>query len=109
MRQLPDGIAKFSTLIRKNLLYADKTSFLYNLIISEKPYFLSRPRRFGKTLLVSTLEAILKGQRELFQGLWIGNSDYTWEPNPVIRLSLNGINSERTNSKLIPLSPVARF
>jgi hypothetical protein len=94
MRQLPDGIADFPTLIRKNYLYADKTIFLYDLITSEKPYFLSRPRRFGKTLLVSTLAAILKGQRELFKGLWIDSSDYTWEPYPVIRLSLSSIETD---------------
>ncbi|MDR1608329.1 MAG: AAA family ATPase, partial [Deltaproteobacteria bacterium] len=52
------------------------------------------PRRFGKSLLVSSLAAILRGQRELFKGLWIDGSDYDWKPNPIIRLSLDGIESE---------------
>jgi hypothetical protein len=94
MKELPNGIANFGILVKRNCIYADKTRLLYDLVRIEKPYFLSRPRRFGKTLLVSALEAILRGQRELFKGLWIDGSDYDWEPNPVIRLSLDGLESE---------------
>ena len=52
-------------------------------------YFLSRPRRFGKSLLLSTLEAIFRGQRELFAGLWIGSSDYAWKEHPVVRVDFS--------------------
>ncbi|MDR2461191.1 MAG: AAA family ATPase, partial [Deltaproteobacteria bacterium] len=94
MKNLPTGIADFEEVIKENYVYADKTKLLYQLLQHNKPYFLSRPRRFGKTLLLSTLEAILKGRRELFKGLWIEDSDYDWKPNPVIHLSLYGVNTE---------------
>ncbi|MDR2367526.1 MAG: AAA family ATPase, partial [Deltaproteobacteria bacterium] len=84
----------FAEIRADNRIYADKTEFLYNLLQYDAPLFLSRPRRFGKTLLVDTLENILRGRRELFKGLWIDGSDYDWTPNPVIRLNLNGIDSE---------------
>ncbi|MDR2302077.1 MAG: AAA family ATPase [Deltaproteobacteria bacterium] len=99
LKQLPVGVANFCD-IRGNInyVYADKTEFLYNLFQSDAPYFLSRPRRFGKTLLVDTLEEILGGHRELFKGLWIDGSDYDWTPNPVIRLNLNGVDSRSVES-----------
>ncbi|MDR2140233.1 MAG: AAA family ATPase, partial [Deltaproteobacteria bacterium] len=78
MKDLPIGMASFEEIRLNGNVYADKTEFLRNLLKSRKPYFLSRPRRFGKSLLVSTLEAILRGRRELFQGLWIDSSDYDW-------------------------------
>jgi hypothetical protein len=69
--------------------YADKTKILYELVKKPDPFSLSRPRRFGKTLLVSTLESILLGRKELFEGLWIHGSDHDWTPYPVIRLEMN--------------------
>jgi hypothetical protein len=60
-------------------------------------YFLSRPRRFGKSLLISTLRAIFRGERELFQGLWIDRSDYTWEQYPVIWLDMSNVVSTSTD------------
>ncbi|MDR0547961.1 MAG: AAA family ATPase, partial [Deltaproteobacteria bacterium] len=98
MKKLPIGLADFSEIISGDYIYADKTKLLYELLKERKPYFLSRPRRFGKTLLVSALEAILKGRRELFKGLWIDDSDYDWQPKPVIRLSLNGLDSSSLES-----------
>ena len=110
LKELTDGVADF-VVIRDpayNFLYADKTKLLYRLLANPfKPYFLSRPRRFGKTLLVNTLEAILQGRRELFEprqdedtgrsieGLWIAGpeSDYHWRPGPVINLSLGSAAS----------------
>ncbi|MDR0548370.1 MAG: AAA family ATPase, partial [Deltaproteobacteria bacterium] len=91
MKEIPIGIADFFEIRQENYFYADKTESLYNLLGGETPYFLSRPRRFGKTLLVSALEAILEGRRELFKGLWIDSSDYDWTPNPVVHLSLTSI------------------
>ncbi|NBV98593.1 MAG: AAA family ATPase, partial [Proteobacteria bacterium] len=88
-KDLPIGIQTFKDLIEGNFVYVDKTKHLYELIKPEKAvYFLSRPRRFGKSLLVSTLSSIFKGDKELFENLWIYDSDYTWEKHPVIKLSM---------------------
>jgi hypothetical protein len=66
---------------------------------TRKLCFLSRPRRFGKSSLVSTSEAILTGRRELFEGLWIHDrSNYDWTLNPIIDLSLNSTNTDSVNS-----------
>ncbi|MEI6789971.1 MAG: AAA family ATPase, partial [Myxococcaceae bacterium] len=93
MKKLPDNIADFKMLIEENYIYADKTWHLYQLLMgSGQNFFLSRPRRFGKTLLVSTLEQIFLGNRSLFKGLWIDQSDYTWPKYPVIRLSMAGMD-----------------
>lgn len=77
----------FRTLIKGGFLYIDKTEHLYELV---RPisgiYFFARPRRFGKSLLISTLEALFQGDKELFQGLWIAASDYEWPVHPVIRI-----------------------
>jgi hypothetical protein len=93
MKKLPDNIADFKTLIEGNYIYADKTKHIYDLLTgSGQNFFLSRPRRFGKTLLVSTLEQIFSGNRELFKGLWIDQSDYGWPKHPVLRLSMAGMD-----------------
>ena len=70
MKPLPIGIQSFSELRKGGYLYVDKTEDIHRMITSGKPYFLSRPRRFGKSLLVSTLEEIFKGNKELFEGLY---------------------------------------
>ena len=93
MKKLPDNIADFSKLISGGYIYADKTKYLYDLITGPgENFFLSRPRRFGKTLLVSVLEQIFLGNRKLFKGLWIDQSDYTWPKHPVLRLSMVGMD-----------------
>jgi hypothetical protein len=86
MKELPIGVSSFEKIITSRSLYVDKTKMLYPLLNSETPkrYFFSRPRRFGKSLTCSTLEAIFSGQTELFKDLWIGQSDYAWRP--VVRL-----------------------
>ena len=63
------GIQDFSTIIQGNYFYIDKTALVYQLVKTGSYYFLSRPRRFGKSLLISTLEAYFQGKRELFEGL----------------------------------------
>jgi hypothetical protein len=95
MKDLPLGVADFSEIsdVDNNYYYVDKTHLLYEIVKRRKPYFLSRPRRFGKTPLLSTLKAILEGRRDLFKGLWIDGSNYHWTPYSVIRLEMNGINS----------------
>ncbi|MDR1656632.1 MAG: AAA family ATPase, partial [Deltaproteobacteria bacterium] len=79
-------------------IYADKTGLLHNLLNTKSPYFLSRPRRFGKSLLIDTLDNILRGRRELFEGLQIYKSNYDWQPYPVIRLSLAAIDTESVDT-----------
>lgn len=88
----PIGIQTFSEIITQGYVYVDKTEHVYNLANSGKYYFLSRPRRFGKSLLVSTLDAYFSGKKELFKGLAIENFEQDWETFPVIRLDLSGQN-----------------
>jgi hypothetical protein len=90
-RDLPVGVTNFAKIRQLGGYFADKTKYLYEIARWPKPYFLSRPRRFGKTLLLDTLECIFQGRRELFKGLWIDQSDYDWQPYPVIRLDMNGV------------------
>jgi hypothetical protein len=88
MKPLPVGIQSFSDLRKNGYLYIDKTEYIYRMITTGKPYFLSRPRRFGKSLLVSTLDELFKGNKTLFEGLYIYDK-YDWEKKyPVIRLDL---------------------
>ncbi|GHT42392.1 ATPase AAA [Bacteroidia bacterium] len=90
MQKLPIGMQSFANLRNDDYLYIDKTEIIHRLITSGRPFFLSRPRRFGKSLLVSTLEAIFKGQKELFKGLWIEDKwDWT-KQHPVIRIDFGG-------------------
>ena len=70
-RKLPIGIQDFPSLKKDDYLYVDKTEYIYNLINTGKYYFLSRPRRFGKSLLTSTMAAYWEGKKELFEGLKI--------------------------------------
>jgi len=80
----------FRTLIEGGYLYIDKTRYIYPLVQGiQGIYFLSRPRRFGKSLLVSTLDELFKGNRALFQGLWIDDSDYDWQPYPIIHIDFS--------------------
>jgi hypothetical protein len=92
-RKLPVGIQDFEKLRTENYIYVDKTEPLYQMITQGDVYFLSRPRRFGKSLLVSTLRAIFRGERHLFQDLWIGQSDYTWEQHPVVWLDMSAVTN----------------
>lgn len=87
MRPLPIGLQSFSTMIEDNFIYIDKTSYILDLISVKRYYFLSRPRRFGKTLLVSTLKELFLGSRHLFKSLYIDSTDYSWQEYPVIAIS----------------------
>ncbi len=93
LKNLPIGISDFESIINDIYLYIDKTEIIYNLISGGKYYFLSRPRRFGKSLLISTLYNIFRGKKELFKGLYIYNSDFKWEEFPVVVLDFNAIVS----------------
>ncbi len=90
MKPLPIGIQTFQKLIEGNYLYIDKTEKIFKMIkYPAGAYFLSRPRRFGKSLTLSTLEEIFKANKELFRGLWIYNSEYKWKKHPVIRFDFS--------------------
>ena len=91
MKKLPIGIQTFSKLIENEYVYIDKTALIYELITSYQYYFLSRPRRFGKSLLVSTLADIFSGNRDLFKGLAIDSLPYDWKQYPIIMISLADI------------------
>ena len=88
--KLPIGIQSFESLRKDGYLYIDKTELVYSLINQGRYYFLSRPRRFGKSLLISTIKAVFEGKRELFKGLAIDSKeDFDWTPRPILHLDLN--------------------
>ena len=88
MKDLTSGVYSFEDMIKGKYLYIDKTEYIWKLIQPYKGfYFLSRPRRFGKSLTLSTLKAVFEGKKELFKGLAIYDKPYDWKPYPVIHLS----------------------
>ena len=89
MKQYPIGIQNFESLIKDGYYYVDKTQLVYKLITEGRYYFLSRPRRFGKSLLLSTIQAYFEGKRELFKGLAIDSLAKDWTPHPILHLDLN--------------------
>ena len=89
MRKLPIGIQTFEGIRKDNYLYVDKTALIWRMANLGKPYFLSRPRRFGKSLLISTFDAYFQGKKELFDGLAIEQLETKWEQHPVLHLDLN--------------------
>ena len=90
MQKLPIGIQTFKGLREDGYLYVDKTEVIYNLVQEAKVYFLSRPRRFGKSLLCSTLKAYFEGNKELFKGLAIEKLETEWTEYPVLYFDFNG-------------------
>ena len=88
-KKLPIDISTFETIITGDYLYVDKTEYIYQLVTTGRYYFLSRPRRFGKSLLVSTLKELFNNKKELFEDLWIAKSDYKWEKYPIIQLDFS--------------------
>ena len=100
LRKYPVGIQSFESIRMDGYIYVDKTPLIYKMITEGKPYFLSRPRRFGKSLLCSTLEAVFQGRRELFEAftteddieqpqLFIATTNWKWHPYPVIRFDFS--------------------
>ncbi|GAA4804496.1 ATP-binding protein [Olivibacter ginsenosidimutans] len=88
MKNLPIGLDTFEDFFKLNSIYVDKTAYIHKMLSSGvKTFFLSRPRRFGKSLLLSTIKAIFEGKRELFKGLYIENR-IDWQPHPVIKLDM---------------------
>lgn len=93
MKNLTTSVYTFEDLIQGDFLYVDKTEYIWQMIKPAKEsFFLSRPRRFGKSLTVSTLEAVFQGKKELFKGLAIYDKPYDWKPHPIIHLSFGDYN-----------------
>ena len=88
----PIGIQSFEQIIEDDYVYLDKTALVYDLVTNGKIYILCRPRRFGKSLLVSTLKCYFEGKNELFKGLAIDKLEKEWKQYPVFHLDFNGNN-----------------
>ena len=99
-KKLPIGMASFEGIIRDGRTYVDKTELMWKMIELSKYIFLSRPRRFGKSLLVTTLRAYFEGKRELFEGMKITELEKEWIPYPVIRLDLSLAKARNTAEEL---------
>lgn len=91
-RHFPVGIETFSEIRANDFVYIDKTEYIHKLVSSGKYYFLSRPRRFGKSLLLTTIQSFFEGRRDLFEGLAITKYDHSWEKHPVFRLNFVNAN-----------------
>ncbi|MBR4265981.1 MAG: ATP-binding protein [Bacteroidales bacterium] len=89
MKKIPIGIQAFSSLIKEGFVYLDKSDMIYNLANNKACYFLSRPRRFGKSLTLSTLHEYFDGQKDLFKGLKIEKLETKWEKYPVLHFDFN--------------------
>ena len=105
LRKYPDGVQTFEKIISEHYVYVDKTALIYQLAHTPSPcLFLSRPRRFGKSLLISTLQAYFEGRKDLFSNLAIVGLETEWEHYPVIRLDLStaadALNSDQLYLKL---------
>jgi hypothetical protein len=93
MKRLPLGIQTFENIMEEDYLYVDKTEVIHRLLTTAgRVVFLSRPRRFGKSLLCSTLRSIFEGRRDLFQGLAIDGLDWEWAEHPVVHIDFNAGN-----------------
>lgn len=88
IRRYPIGIQNFEQLRAMNCVYIDKTALIYQLVHTDTVCFLNRPRRFGKSLLVSTLEAYFSGKKDLFKGLAMEQLEQEWAVYPVLHIDL---------------------
>ena len=89
LKRLPVGIQTYEKLVGSDCLYIDKTEYIYKMVNYSNYIFLSRPRRFGKSLLVSTLQAYFEGKNELFKGLYIDSVEKNWTEYPVLRFDMS--------------------
>ncbi len=104
----PVGIQSFPNIIEDGYTYVDKTQYIKPLISQSNYIFLSRPRRFGKSLLISTLKSYFEGRRDLFKGLAADSMDLDWTPSPVLRFDLNAEDYSRENGLISLLSRLLR-
>ena len=103
-RKLPIGIQTFKDIRTQSYLYVDKTDLVWQIANVGKPFFLSRPRRFGKSLLISTFEAYFEGKKDLFEGLAIERLENKWEKYPVLHLDLNARKYEQPEDLIAMLN-----
>src|SRR6056297_1797159 len=94
MKKIATDIDDFEKIIKEDFLYVDKTKFITKMIEAGTYYFLSRPRRFGKSLFLNTIKRFYEGKKELFKGLYIYDYDWKWEEYPIIHLDFNNIPAE---------------
>ena len=99
-RRYPIGIQTFSRIIREGYIYIDKTDLIWQLAHYATYIFMSRPRRFGKSLLTSTLESYFQGERELFEGLKIMELEQEWTQYPVLHIDLSIIKGQQDAKEL---------
>ncbi len=105
MKNITTNIWSFPQLRADECVYVDKTDLLHKLITSvDRSYFISRPRRFGKSLMLSTLRAIFEGRKDLFEELKISKTDYDWKPYPVLMLDMTAVRAETADEILRLLS-----
>lgn len=104
IKKLPIDVSTLSVMLSEDYLYVDKTKIIHGLITQGRHYFLSRPRRFGKSLFISTLKEIFSGNKELFKELWIYTSDYTWPKHPIIHLDFSALDIESAEELKISLN-----
>ena len=106
---LPIGDSSFESIQQGSQLYVDKTRHIFKMTDSGKYYFLSRPRRFGKSLTVSTLKNLFQGKKELFEGLWIAeHGNWEWKEHSVILIDFNGISHDAPESLKISMQRTLR-
>ncbi|MEM9885269.1 MAG: AAA family ATPase [Bacteroidota bacterium] len=110
MRELPVGRQSFKEIQEEDLLYVDKTRQVYDIIKKGKLYFLSRPRRFGKSLLISTFRHLFEGRKALFQNLYIGQStDYEFETYPVLQFNFANYGFKERKLEELLVSDIKRY
>ena len=95
MKPIATDTHDFPSLRERECIYVDKTMFMHRLITDActNLFFVSRPRRFGKSLTISALKALFSGRRELFEGLAIDKTDWTWETHPIIHFEFNDLTT----------------
>ena len=101
LKLLPIGKSDITTILNNNMLYVDKTKLIYDIVKAPGSFFLSRPRRFGKSMILSTINEIFSGNKELFKEQWIYNSSLDWQVYPIIRLDFNVESNVDLNKYII--------
>ena len=105
----PIGIQDFESLRNDGYVYVDKTALIYKLATTGRYYFLSRPRRFGKSLLISTMEANFRGKRELFKVLAIEQLEKDWKEYPILHIDLNTAKYDSADALLNVLYDILSY
>ncbi|MCO6492633.1 MAG: AAA family ATPase [Phaeodactylibacter sp.] len=96
MKKLPISIQTFEDIVSGGMAYVDKTAFIWELAQRGKFYFLSRPRRFGKSLLLTTLKSFFEGRRDLFEGLYISGKEASWKKHPILHLDYSLVEYKKS-------------